>query len=145
VEVELISITDKPIDVAKLLNYVSDDGSGASVLFTGTVRDHNEQDKVTKIHYEAYQEMEKETLQKFMVHAFVIIHTKSGEQGNIMRKLAEIPTVIEADMVIGSNELICKVVAPTYNDISDIITKKIRRLDNIQSTLTLNIIDKITS
>jgi len=53
----LISITEKPIDVNKLLDYVSDQSSGASVLFTGTVRDHNKQDKVSKLHYEAYQEM----------------------------------------------------------------------------------------
>jgi len=53
----LITITDKPIDVDKLLDYVSDQSSGASVLFTGTVRDHNEQDKVSELHYEAYQEM----------------------------------------------------------------------------------------
>jgi len=82
VEVELISITDKPIDVAKLLNYVSDHGSGASVLFTGTVRDHNKQDKVSKLHYEAYpemaekilQEIEVEVLAKWKLNKFVAIH-----------------------------------------------------------------------
>ncbi len=78
----MISITDKPIDVAKLLNYVSDDGSGASVLFTGTVRDHNEQDKVSKLHYEAYQEMAEKILQeienevhaKWKINKFIAIH-----------------------------------------------------------------------
>jgi len=78
----LISITDKPIDVNKLLNDVSDQSSGASVLFTGTVRDHNEQDKVTKLHYEAYQEMAEKILQeieievhkKWNINKFVAIH-----------------------------------------------------------------------
>jgi len=78
----LISITDKPIDVNKLLNDVSDQSSGASVLFTGTVRDHNEQDKVTKLHYEAYQEMAEKILQeieiqvhkKWKINKFVAIH-----------------------------------------------------------------------
>jgi len=82
VEVELISITEKPIDVNKLLNDVSDQSSGASVLFTGTVRDHNEQDKVSKLHYEAYQEMAKKILQeieneihtKWKINKFVAIH-----------------------------------------------------------------------
>ncbi len=81
-EVKLISITDKPIDVTKLLNDVSDQSSGASVLFTGTVRDHNEQDKVTKLHYEAYQEMAEKILQeieievhkKWNINKFVAIH-----------------------------------------------------------------------
>ncbi len=81
-EVELISITEKPIDVNKLLNDVSDQSSGASVLFTGTVRDHNEQDKVSKLHYEAYQEMAEKILQeieneirtKWKINKFIAIH-----------------------------------------------------------------------
>jgi len=78
----LISITEKPIDVAKLLDYVSDQSSGASVLFTGTVRDHNEQDKVSKLHYETYQEMAEKILQeieneihaKWKINKFIAIH-----------------------------------------------------------------------
>ena len=81
-EVELISITEKLIDVNKLLNDVSDQSSGASVLFTGTVRDHNEQDKVSKLHYEAYQEMAEKIMQeieneihtKWKINKFVAIH-----------------------------------------------------------------------
>jgi len=82
VGVELISITEKPIDVNKLFNDVSDQSSGATVLFTGTVRDHNEQDKVSKLHYEAYQEMAKKILQeieneihtKWKIKKFAAIH-----------------------------------------------------------------------
>jgi len=82
VEVELISITEKPIDVNKLLGDVSEQSSGASVLFTGTVRDHNKQDKVSKLHYEAYQEMAEKILQeieneihrKWKINKFVAIH-----------------------------------------------------------------------
>jgi len=78
----LISITEKPIDVNELLNDVSDQSSGATVLFTGTVRDHNEQDKVSKLHYEAYQEMAKKILQeieneihtKWKINKFIAIH-----------------------------------------------------------------------
>jgi len=78
----LISITEKPIDVDKLLDYVSDQSSGASVLFTGTVRDHNEQDKVSKLHYETYQEMAEKILQeienevhaKWKINKFIAIH-----------------------------------------------------------------------
>ena len=78
----MISITEKSIDVNKLLNEVSDQSSGASVLFTGTVRDHNEQDKVSKLHYEAYQKMaenimleiENEIHTKWKINKFVAIH-----------------------------------------------------------------------
>jgi len=78
----LITITEKPIDVNKLLDYVSVQSSGASVLFTGTVRDHNEQDKVSKLHYEAYPEMAVKILQeiedeihtKWKINKFIAIH-----------------------------------------------------------------------
>ncbi len=78
----MISITEKKIDVNMLLDYVSDQSSGASVLFTGTVRDHNEHDKVSKLHYEAYQEMAEKILQeienevnsKWKINRFIVIH-----------------------------------------------------------------------
>jgi len=82
VEVKLISITEKPIDVNKLLNDVSDQSSGASVLFTGIVRDHNVLGKVSQLHYEVYQEMAEKVLQeieieihkKWKVNKFIAIH-----------------------------------------------------------------------
>ena len=78
----MISITEKPIDVNKLLNDVSDQSSGASVLFTGTVRDHNVLGKVSQLHYEIYQEMAEKVLQeieieihkKWKVNKFIAIH-----------------------------------------------------------------------
>jgi len=78
----LISITEKPIDINELLYNVSDQSSGASVFFTGTIRDHNKQDKVSKLHYEAYQEMAEKILQeienevhaKWKINKFIAIH-----------------------------------------------------------------------
>ncbi len=78
----MISITEKPIDVNKLLNDVSDQSSGASVLFTGTVRDHNVLGKVSQLHYEIYQEMAEKVLKeieieihkKWKVNKFIAIH-----------------------------------------------------------------------
>jgi len=78
----MISITEKPIDVNKLLNDVSDQSSGASVLFTGTVRDHNVLSKVSQLHYDVYQEMAEKVLQeieneihkKWKVNKFIAIH-----------------------------------------------------------------------
>ena len=78
----MISITEKPIDVNKLLRDVSDQSSGASVLFTGTVRDHNVLGKVSQLHYDVYQEMAEKVLQeieieihkKWKVNKFIAIH-----------------------------------------------------------------------
>jgi len=78
----LISITEKTIDVNKLFRDVSDQSSGASVLFTGTVRDHNVLGKVSQLHYDVYQEMAEKVLQeieieihkKWKVNKFIAIH-----------------------------------------------------------------------
>ncbi|MEK6956502.1 MAG: Lrp/AsnC ligand binding domain-containing protein, partial [Thermoproteota archaeon] len=77
---------------------------------------------------------------KKMAEAYIIIHTEKGNQYQILRNLTKIPGVIEGDLVVGYYEVICKVVAPTYNDIGDVITKKIRKLADISSTVTLNVI-----
>jgi molybdopterin synthase catalytic subunit len=52
------------------------------VLFTGSVRDHNEKERVSGIYYEAYLEMaknvlveiENEVLRKWHVRKFIAIH-----------------------------------------------------------------------
>jgi DNA-binding Lrp family transcriptional regulator len=77
---------------------------------------------------------------KKMAEAYIIIHTEKGNQYQILRSLSKIPGVVEGDLVVGYYEVICKVASPTYNDIGDIVTKKIRRLADISSTVTLNII-----
>ncbi|MBL7018810.1 MAG: Lrp/AsnC ligand binding domain-containing protein, partial [Nitrosopumilus sp.] len=46
-----------------------------------------------------------------------------------------------ADMLVGNYEIICKIAAPTYNDISEIISKKIRKMPGIKSTITINVVN----
>ena len=74
-------ITD-PIDLGKIMSGVKDRSAGGTVLFVGSVRDHNETGPVSKIHYEAYQEMaedkiaeiEFEVRKKWKIEKFVAIH-----------------------------------------------------------------------
>ena len=77
-----------------------------------------------------------------MAQAYVIVSCKKGQEKNVLKNLSNIPEVIENDLTIGSYGLIIKIAAPTYNDISEIVTKKIRRLENIKNTITLNIIEE---
>ncbi|MBM2818586.1 MAG: AsnC family transcriptional regulator [Nitrosarchaeum sp.] len=85
---------------------------------------------------------EKEILEKYLAQAFVIIHCNRSQESNVLQNLKDIPEVIEADILVGSYEIICKIVAPTYNEISDVVSKKIRKLGNIKSTITLNVVEK---
>ncbi len=84
---------------------------------------------------------EKQVLEKYMAQAYVLIDCKKTDEYEVLRKLSQIPEIIEGDVVIGSYDIVCRVVAPTYNDISDVVTKKIRKLENIKVTRTLNLVE----
>ena len=83
---------------------------------------------------------EKKVLERYMVQAYVLIDCKKTDEYQVLRKLSQIPEIIEGNVVIGSYDIVCRVIAPTYNDISDVVTKKIRKLENIKATRTLNLI-----
>jgi molybdopterin synthase catalytic subunit len=52
-----------------LLENVKDDAAGATVLFLGTVRNHNDDYAVSEIHYEAYINMAQEAMAKIEAEA----------------------------------------------------------------------------
>ena len=52
-----------------LLENVKDDAAGATVLFLGTVRNHNDDYVVSGIYYEAYIKMAQETMAKIETEA----------------------------------------------------------------------------
>ena len=60
----MFSIVNDPIDIEKLLASVKDDSAGATILFLGTVRDHNDGYMVSAIYYEAYVRMAEEAMAK---------------------------------------------------------------------------------
>lgn len=83
---------------------------------------------------------QKDTNQKNFVQAYVIIDCEDTDEHNVLRSLSKIPEVVEGCIVVGFYEIICMVAASTYNDIEDVITKKIRKIKKVRSTMTLNII-----
>lgn len=85
---------------------------------------------------------EKNVLSTYMSHAYVLIHCSKNDDEKILNQLSDIPEVIQGDIVIGQYEIICKVSAPVFTSISKIITNKIRKIGNIKSTVTLNIISE---
>ncbi|NLF88960.1 molybdenum cofactor biosynthesis protein MoaE [Candidatus Bathyarchaeota archaeon] len=79
----MIKITQDPIDVSAVTDSVADDGSGATVLFLGTVRDHSDEtSQVSEMYYEVYTEMaeaalkeiEDEAIRRWKLKKFVAIH-----------------------------------------------------------------------
>ncbi len=77
-----VAIIRAPIDVAALIDEVGRAGNGATVLFTGTVRDQNEGRAVHGIEYTAYVDMAerelanivRESCEKFGTDDVIAVH-----------------------------------------------------------------------
>ncbi|MFL6490391.1 MAG: molybdenum cofactor biosynthesis protein MoaE [Nitrososphaera sp.] len=65
----MLAISEHTIDIEMLLENVKDNAAGATVLFLGTVRNHNDDYDVSAIYYEAYIKMAQETMAKIETEA----------------------------------------------------------------------------
>jgi len=74
--------------------------------------------------------------------AYVVIHCDKGEEYPTLRSLSHIPEVKEADVVFGFYDVICKVETDSDKALETIITKSIRTLPHIKSSMTLNVINE---
>jgi len=60
----MFRVTDKPIELQELVNYVSDAEAGAIATFIGTTRNNNEGRKVIALDYDGYPEMAEKELRR---------------------------------------------------------------------------------
>jgi molybdopterin synthase catalytic subunit len=58
----MFQVTDKPINLQELVDFVTDPEAGAVATFIGTTRNNNEGRKVIALDYEAYPEMAEKQL-----------------------------------------------------------------------------------
>lgn len=72
-----------------------------------------------------------------MPKAFVLINVESGFEDNVLHDLKTIPGVEEAYYSYGVYDIITKVKAETMEQLKDLVTKHIRTLPKVRSTLTL--------
>ena len=86
-------------------------------------------------------EIEQKILDTHMTQAFIVIHCSKSNEFQVMKNLEDITEVVEVDVLVGNYEIICRIMAPTYNDISEIVSKKIRKISGIKSTITINVIN----
>ena len=72
-----------------------------------------------------------------MSMAFVLINTEVGSEDEVLESLKKIDAVEEAYVTFGVYDLVAKVKADTMNKLREIVSSQIRRLDKVQSTITL--------
>ncbi len=76
--VRIIDITNDKISIASAEKFISSSKFGASIFFTGTVRDVNENKKVTGITYDVHDEM--------VIKSFEEIYQEASEKLKITNK-----------------------------------------------------------
>ena len=72
-----------------------------------------------------------------MAKAFVLLNSELGQGSQVESSLKDVPEVKEVYGVYGVYDFIVKLEAGTMSDLRDIITNKIRRIQNLRSSLTL--------
>ena len=72
-----------------------------------------------------------------MAKAYVMINCDLGSEKEVITSLKKIVGVKEAHGTLGLYDIVIRLESPTEHDIQEIVTKVIRKMPKIQSTITL--------
>ncbi len=72
-----------------------------------------------------------------MPRAFVLINVESGSEDEVLNELTTLEGVEEAYFSYGVYDLITKIRADSMDKLKELVTRKIRTLSKVRSTLTL--------
>lgn len=76
-----------------------------------------------------------------MPTAFVLINAEIGAEDEVLQLLKKIEGVEEAYTVYGVYDIVTKIKAESMNELKEIVTWRIRRLNKVRSTLTMIVIE----
>ncbi|HKI09717.1 MAG TPA: Lrp/AsnC ligand binding domain-containing protein [Nitrososphaeraceae archaeon] len=76
-----------------------------------------------------------------MPTAYVFINYEIGAEQNILNKLKTVPGVIEASEVNGVYDIVVKMTSDSLDKLKEIITRDIRTIYAIRSTMTLIVVE----
>ena len=72
-----------------------------------------------------------------MAIAYVLINCELGAEESIIQQLKSLDGVVEVHGTFGAYDILAKVESPAVDVLREIITWKVRKIDQIRSTLTL--------
>ena len=77
--------------------------------------------------------------------AFVLVNVQIGSEREVLEALKKIDGVERAYVVYGVYDIVAKVKAESMDELREIVTYKIRRLDKVQSTQTMRVYEEAPS
>jgi DNA-binding Lrp family transcriptional regulator len=72
-----------------------------------------------------------------MPRAYVLINVESGSEDDVLKELKSVEGVEEAYFSYGVYDLITKIKADTMDKLKEMVTRRVRTLSKVRSTLTL--------
>ena len=75
-----------------------------------------------------------------METAYILVQCKMAHEMEVLKALLEIDLVKEAKGTFGYYDIFTKIQGENSSEIEDVITKKIRNIENVTATTTLSII-----
>ena len=74
--------------------------------------------------------------------AFVLINADLGAEKDILDQIKSIPNVVESHIVYGVYDIVIKVEDESLDRVKDAVTRRIRTLEKIRSTLTMIVVEE---
>ena len=72
-----------------------------------------------------------------MATAYVLINCELGSEESIIKQLKSLSGIVEVHGTFGAYDILAKIESSTVEDLRETITWKIRKIEQIRSTLTL--------
>ncbi|MDD1776248.1 MAG: Lrp/AsnC ligand binding domain-containing protein [Candidatus Methanomethylicus sp.] len=73
--------------------------------------------------------------------AFVLVNVEAGTDKEVLENIKKIPEVRTAYMVYGVYDIIVMLESDTLERLREMVTKKIRQLDKVRSTMTMIVME----
>ncbi len=77
-----------------------------------------------------------------MPEAIVMMNVDIGKESEVFEKVLNIDNVKEAYMVYGIHDIVAVIEAGSMDELRDLITNRIRKIDGVKSTLTAIVVVK---
>ncbi len=77
-----------------------------------------------------------------MPSAFVLINVEAGKEDSVLKQVRKIGTVEESYVSYGVYDLVVKVKANSMEELKDIVSHKIRAINELRSSLTLILVEE---
>ncbi len=76
-----------------------------------------------------------------MEKAYILIGCELGAENEIVGKLLQLDKVKNAKIVYGDYDIVVEAESDTETQMDNLITKKIRKIDKVRSTMTLGVVN----